>query len=574
MCLTVDPVPPPERSVRLRRAASVLLFCGLLPAVVPTGASPASATSAYLCTGYKPCAQAGLTHYGYGTANDRMYWQMYAGHNCTNYVAYRLIQAGMSTARPWSGTGMAYNWGHAMADITDKVPAVGAVAWFDRGVSGAGSSGHVAIVEKVVSDTEIIISEDSWSGDFHWRRIVKDGTSWPTGFIHFVDSAITNTRPPVISGTAQVGAPLRVTPGRWEPAATYGYQWLADLVPIAGATEPTYTPGPDQVGAAISARVTASKPEFTPGVVDAAPTAPVAKGELVSTVAPAVSGDGEVDAVLSAAPGAWSAVPDSTQFRWKSDGAVIAGATAGELTLTRAMLGTTITAVEVARRAGFVNGLAAAPQAVGPVVEGTIELLTPFSATGRNRNGSELTLLPGTTDPGDVTMGYEWLRDGAVVAGAAGSTYEPTDADVGHEIAARLTLSKPRYASVVRNFAFGQTTTPATVTVQATGRTLKAAVSVRVSAAGAAPSGPVTISVGTTSTTADLVNGSARAVLDGLKAGERTIKVAYAGDGVAEAARGTAMATVQKSREAEAATPGALGEPAGIAGPSSPVVPP
>ncbi|WP_323794283.1 CHAP domain-containing protein, partial [Nocardioides sp.] len=177
----MTPPQRPPRPARARRAASVLLICGLLPAVVPslTATAPAQASSVYLCNGYKPCSNAGMSDFGYGAKNDAMYWRMYSGHNCTNYVAYRMIQAGMSTERPWSGSGMAYNWGHAMKSITDKVPALGSVAWWDRNASGAGSSGHVAIVEKIVSDTEIIISEDSWSGDFHWRRIIKDGTTWP-----------------------------------------------------------------------------------------------------------------------------------------------------------------------------------------------------------------------------------------------------------------------------------------------------------------------------------------------------------------------------------------------------------
>ena len=29
----------------------------------------------------------------------------------------------------------------------------------------------VAYVEQVVSDTEIIVSEDYWGGDFYWRRL-------------------------------------------------------------------------------------------------------------------------------------------------------------------------------------------------------------------------------------------------------------------------------------------------------------------------------------------------------------------------------------------------------------------
>ncbi|CAN5489927.1 hypothetical protein BH09ACT12_BH09ACT12_13160 [soil metagenome] len=549
MCLTVVLVSPPTGLSRLRRAACVLLVCGLLPAAVPTGVPPATASSVYLCTGYKPCAQADLPNYGYGANNDQMYWRMYAGHNCTNYVAYRLIAAGMSTERPWSGTGMAYNWGHAMSDITDKVPAVGAVAWWDRGTSGAGSSGHVAIVEKVISDTEFIISEDSWSGDFHWRRIIKDGTSWPTGFIHFVDKTVTNQVPPRVTGTPQVDSTLRAAKGRWKPAASYAFQWLADLVPIPGATAQTFTPGPDQVGAEITVRVTASKADYTPGVVDTSATAPVAKGDLISTVPPEVTGDAEVDAVLTATPGAWSALPDARQYRWRSDGKTIAGATTGQLTLTRAMVGTTITALEIARRAGFVKGTALAPQAVGPVVEGVIEVTTPFGATGRNHFGSALTIVPGTTDPDDVTMTYAWLRDGVAIVGADAAMYELGDADVGHSISARITLAKPRYRTIVRTFDFGHTTTPSTVGVRANGRKAKAAIMVRVAAPGATPTGPVTVKIGKTVTTASLVDGRVRVVLDGLRAGERTVKVKYAGDDVALPARGTSPVTVKKPRK-------------------------
>ena len=46
----------------------------------------------------------------------------------------------------------------------------------------------MAYVERVISTTEIVISEDSWGGDFAWRRIVKGSGSWPSGgFIHFKD---------------------------------------------------------------------------------------------------------------------------------------------------------------------------------------------------------------------------------------------------------------------------------------------------------------------------------------------------------------------------------------------------
>ena len=148
------------------------------------------ATSTYLCTGYAGCQAAGYGNAGYRQASSAVYWRMYTGHNCTNYVAYRLIQSGMPDVRPWEGSGNASNWGVAMAGITDQTPTVGSVAWYKPNVTPAGANGHVAYVEQVISDTEIIVSEDYWGGDFYWRRITKSGGGWPTGFIHFNDRVV------------------------------------------------------------------------------------------------------------------------------------------------------------------------------------------------------------------------------------------------------------------------------------------------------------------------------------------------------------------------------------------------
>ena len=68
----------------------------LLVLVTPTTADRISlATSTYLCTGYAGCQAAGYGHAGYRQASSTAYWRMFTGHNCTNYVAYRLIQSGM-----------------------------------------------------------------------------------------------------------------------------------------------------------------------------------------------------------------------------------------------------------------------------------------------------------------------------------------------------------------------------------------------------------------------------------------------------------------------------------------------
>ena len=81
------------RRVGLTIAVGLLSSVGLV--AVPS-AGRAAGTSTFLCTGYTACKQAGYSDAGYSANNDTMYWRMYAGHNCTNYVAYRLVKSGVA----------------------------------------------------------------------------------------------------------------------------------------------------------------------------------------------------------------------------------------------------------------------------------------------------------------------------------------------------------------------------------------------------------------------------------------------------------------------------------------------
>ena len=61
-------------------------------------------------------------------------------------------------------------------------------------------------------------------------------------------------------GRAQVGWPMRVSLASLDDAdglngATFSYQWQADGRDIAGATGPNYNPDTDDVGKAITVRV-------------------------------------------------------------------------------------------------------------------------------------------------------------------------------------------------------------------------------------------------------------------------------------------------------------------------------
>lgn len=514
---------------------------------------PAVMGSSYLCTGYAGCRDAGYSDAGYGSRSGRMYWRMYSGHNCTNYAAYRMIKAGMSEERPWEGSGMAYNWGHAMSRITDRRPAVGAIAWWDRYEGGIGSSGHVAYVEKVVSADEIIISEDSWSGDFHWRRITRDSGRWPSGFIHFVDKAMTNEVAPSVFGTPQVGAELRASTGNWKPSAeTFQYQWLADGVEIAGATQQTFTPTAAHRGTNLRVAVTARKPDFDPTTVVSAPTARVTAGEFDVEQPTTIEGEPMVDETLRAVPATWSPAPETTVYRWLVDGEILEGADGPTLTLTKAMLGKSIQATTAARREGYKNApVRSAP--VGPVVVGEIQVEQEYGVTGAARVGEQLTVQPGAYRPTDATATYQWLRDGVPIEGATGTTYEITGADLGARLRAQVTLTRRNYATrLLQVGPDGIVTTQAAAEVAAIGRPGRAVVRVQVTAPGLeAVDGQVVVTVAKETRTVRLVDGRARVVVDDLEPGRRTVWVRYDGTSTIGAARARTTVRVYRSAGAE-----------------------
>jgi len=134
------------------------------------------------------CLLAGRSDGGYTAVSILPYWNQVTGHNCTNYIAYRLTHGGRMVARP-PGTAGAATWAdaaRAWGVPVNNVPAVGAIAWWPAGVPGS-PTGHVAYVEQVMSDGSILVSEDSLGGDFDWRQLTP-GTGWPSAFIHYPPS--------------------------------------------------------------------------------------------------------------------------------------------------------------------------------------------------------------------------------------------------------------------------------------------------------------------------------------------------------------------------------------------------
>jgi surface antigen len=177
------------RGNALRRFSNMVLAPTLVvcvsAALVGLTALPAQA-DIELCSGYSSCVSNGYTDHGYEAKSGTSYWGMFAGHNCTNYVAYVLKMIN-GAPTPSTGLGNGSEW-DTNATVNgyqvDDVPALGAVAqWED---SGGHPGGHVAYVEAVNSNGSIWVSQDSYpAGPFTWKGLSVGSSDWPDHFIHF-----------------------------------------------------------------------------------------------------------------------------------------------------------------------------------------------------------------------------------------------------------------------------------------------------------------------------------------------------------------------------------------------------
>jgi len=150
-----------------------------------------------------------------GADNSGSFWGMDPGHNCTNYVAWKLIRGGID--RPPTNPGNASTWAErAIADgfAVDNVPTVGSVAHWNGGSFGYSSLGHVAYVEQVNADGTIVVSEDFWfggsqTGELTFRTVDATRVS---NFIHYgVPAAV------AVAPTMRVTDPIS---GQWVTTQT------------------------------------------------------------------------------------------------------------------------------------------------------------------------------------------------------------------------------------------------------------------------------------------------------------------------------------------------------------------
>lgn len=247
-----DTRPSTPSPVRFRGLAAVgatlALVLGSFAAAAPANAYPQY--YAKMCNGFSHCSAKGMSTSGYSKVYRKEHWGMYGGHNCTNYVAYRLEKKRVKKFRAGSATQWGNNAKRAGLTVTRSVPRKGDVAWW--------SFGHVAYVESVNAKAgTFIVSEDNWGGNFAWRKFKISQVSG------FIVTDIRNTKAPRVSGVTEVGHTLRASAGSWSPAkVAVHYQWLRSGKAITGAKASTYKLTKSDAGKRISVKVTGTRKAY------------------------------------------------------------------------------------------------------------------------------------------------------------------------------------------------------------------------------------------------------------------------------------------------------------------------
>jgi hypothetical protein len=298
-------------------------------------------------------------------------------------------------------------------------------------------------------------------GDNVYRVQVRATDSLGASVLQMVSVSVTNLNEapsgaPLITGTPTEDQMLSADSsaiGDADGLGTFSYQWTRNGANISGATASTYTLGDADVGAQIRVVVGYTDGGGTAESVTSAVAGPVANVNDVPTGAPIVTGTPTEDQMLSADS---SAIGDADglgtfSYQWTRNGANISGATASTYTLGDVDVGAQIRVV-----VGYTDGGGTAESltsaAVGPVANvndapgGSVTIDDTTPAQGQTLTASH-TL---TDADGLGLVSYQWQRNGVDIAGATGTTYTATQADVGEmlRVIASYTDGQGRLESV------------------------------------------------------------------------------------------------------------------------------
>jgi hypothetical protein len=213
------------------------------------------------------------------------------------------------------------------------------------------------------------------------------------------------------------------------------YQWQRDGVDIAGATGTSYTLTQADVGTNISVIASYTDGQGTAEAVTSSSVGPVANANdaptgsvTIDNTTPAQGDTLTASNTLADADG----IPGPITYQWFRDGAVISGATSDTYVTSQADVGATLSVI-----ASYTDGAGSAESVSSAATAAVANVDDPATGTVTidNTSPSQGDVLTASNTLADLdglsgAVTYQWQRDGIDIAGAAGTTYVTTQADV------------------------------------------------------------------------------------------------------------------------------------------------
>ncbi|GHH69341.1 hypothetical protein GCM10017772_14150 [Promicromonospora soli] len=248
-----------------------------------------------------------------------------------------------------------------------------------------------------------------------------------------------------VVGTAQVGATLTANRGTWTPVpSSMTYVWMADGVPIAGATTSSLTVPESALGKRISVAVTGARANYTNLTRTSTQTVPVL-GVFAPSRLPSVSGTVQVGKTLTANRWTWAPTPTTVKYQWRLDGNAVSGATSKTWTVPASAKGKKVSVAITGARTGYTTKTLVSPTTAA-VKAGAFVAPKP-TVTGTVKVGSTLKAVRGTWTPQPSTVKYQWKVGGVAVKGATNYWFKVPTSAKGKRVAVVVTGSRTGYVT-------------------------------------------------------------------------------------------------------------------------------
>lgn len=266
---------------------------------------------------------------------------------------------------------------------------------FERRAAGSTALAEAVVTPALAHAPTVKIADGTWQ----WRVVSLDAAGKDlaaSAWLSFtVSGSVQVITGPQITGSGVVGTLLTASAPSWNLAGVATtYQWYRGLTAIPGAMGSVHSVSAEDIGKAITVRVTGSLPGYTPGV--ATSNAITSNGAApVATVTPSVAGASAVGSTLTASTGTWSDAP-RLSIEWLRDGVPIPGAT-GTMYKTTPVDATRGISIKVtATKPSFANGEAVSGVVrMAKMVSATSSALSKTKAPRRTRVMMTITVVVG-----------------------------------------------------------------------------------------------------------------------------------------------------------------------------------